>query len=611
MDMQASVGRVNYAHGPDVMDALNPGGHGDGPFQGEKYKNVVMKTPPAGYSMDRDAGVSIAVYALAATGKYTIEQIMDPTQIREEKAAMYDEVVKRTNEAAEGGKSDPNNDWIAEQIYNGRNAVRRMVNEEYKHIDYSDPNILSNNMFCHLANIQHIDFDCWQEASHCKDSIVKLAQKDDPKITDYTAFKDAWSDEDMAFNDIKDAVDILNRNVKSVSRGEVAHNTMAVDYGSIVASVAFLDKKINTLREVTSRDPVPDMHDWCKSEDQMEDGKLRSFMASWISDNMRYLNDDPMLAAVTIPKVLNGELLRNVTFDSETLEVKGWPSEKTIREKYTNEKDINDLSSAMSEFDTKRTDWWFSKESPVHKALRESAESLKADLDALKYGVYKDGPQKGQPLSEKDRKELLESVEKKTEQVEKDANKYLTERKGTRGTEAGNKRKAGAQKIKDLAASVREKYAAELKGYRTRDEIKSMESSESRDRIYSNFRAVIGMEYVDPEGFKKEFTKGMARRIADIEVNKGHMTAEQAEARMGKFRAGLQNDKAFNNWVNELSENSDKRMALRGLSTGEIYSKFVELKTKENKMSSDAKENAPHRQAQVQKEAKAPQAPGM
>ena len=89
------------------------------------------------------------------------------------------------------------------------------------------------------------------------------------------------------------------------------------------------------------------------------------------------------------------------------------------------------------------------------------------------------------------------------------------------------------------------------------------------------------------------------------------MTAEQAEARMGKFRSGLQNDKAFNNWVNELSENSDKRMALRGLSTGEIYSKFVELKTKENKMSSEARENAPHRQAQVQKEAKAPQAPGM
>ncbi|MCR5451860.1 MAG: hypothetical protein K6F00_04430 [Lachnospiraceae bacterium] len=611
MDMQPDINRVDYEHGLDALASFSPFERG-GPFRGGKYSDIKSFTKnKGGYSMSRTAGQAISILAMAASGLYTFEQLMDPEQNIPEKREMYDRVVT-TMENVTGDHGDPNQEWIAEQIYNGRNAAFRMMNEQAGQVDYSDPNILSNKRFCMLQHLSHALFDCWQEASHCQDEIVSLAQKDDPNIINYEKFKEAWSDIEPPFEGIAENITMLRDFLPRVSSGEVSKsNSVDYEFSVIAGSVFYLDHKLKFLQEMASKDPIPDIRHWQTREEKMADVIERSLINERIKNKVTYLSDQPLLAASLVPKVLSGELTKGVTFDGESMEVKGWPSQKDVLGGYPYIKEANDLDAALGEFDTKRTDWWFSKESPVHKAVRESAQSLKEDIDALKYGVHRDGPQKGKPLSGEERQALLESIEKKSHQVEKDADKYLSERKGTRGTEAGNKRKAGAQKIKDFAASIREKIAPELAGYRIQDQIKSMESSKSRDRIYSNFQAVIDLEYVEPEGFKKEFTKGMARKIADIEVNKGHMTAEQAKAGMGKFIAGLQKDKTYNNWVDELSVNSDKRMALRGLSTGEIYSKFVELKTKENKMSSEARENAPHRQAQVQKEAKAPQAPGM
>ncbi len=75
----------------------------------------------ADYKM-RSAGVSIALFAMAATGQYTLDELMDNSKLREEKAAMFDTVVTHMKNVAPGNE---HNKWLAEQIYKGSRADHR------------------------------------------------------------------------------------------------------------------------------------------------------------------------------------------------------------------------------------------------------------------------------------------------------------------------------------------------------------------------------------------------------------------------------------------------------------------------------------------------------
>ncbi len=200
-------------------------------------------------------------------------------------------------------------------------------------------------------------------------------------------------------------------------------------------------------------------------------------------------------------------------------------------------------------------------------------------------------------------------------QVEKDADKYLSERKGTRGTEAGNKRKAGARMIKDIAGSVREKYASELKELRIKDEVAKLDEIKSRSNYYRRFNSLFsGMgDYSSQEAQEKfvtDFVGGISYKFADVEVARGNLTADKVEKHMGRISSDFYKDHTLMNWAKELSKNSEKRDELRGSTVGEIYAKYQSMRSKALKQS-EPRNAAPERKAQMQKKAPAPKAPGM
>ena len=123
--------------------------------------------------------------------------------------------------------------------------------------------------------------------------------------------------------------------------------------------------------------------------------------------------------------------------------------------------DLKAISAAMGDFNAKRTDKWFSSESTPHKNLRESAERLQREVKAYKTGIYQEGDKKGKKMSEEERIALREAIERRADEVSRNADTYLGKRKGERSTEAGNRRKAGAEALRAAADSIRESIAAD------------------------------------------------------------------------------------------------------------------------------------------------------
>jgi len=153
-------------------------------FWGQKYQDPKSRGTEKGhgsYSVNRSAAESCSIYSLAMTGKYTLDQLMDPEQLKEEKEKAYDEVMQRM--AHKPTKESQR--WIAEKFYNGEIAVQKMLDQAVAEIDFEDPNLFQNKKFCQAACLAYAQFDIGQEMSHCRDEMAEIAKKHDPSIKDF------------------------------------------------------------------------------------------------------------------------------------------------------------------------------------------------------------------------------------------------------------------------------------------------------------------------------------------------------------------------------------------------------------------------------------------
>ena len=154
-------------------------------FRGEKYKNVTIDNGNGSYTLSRWGSYSITVMALAATGKYTFDELADTDKILKEKEEMFDEVINRASNV-----TPENQKWIAEKIYKGQKVIRDLIDEADKGVDYNDPHFEKTDLYRKLSFIQFMYFDSWQEMKHCSDELTALAKEENPAFADYVTFKD-------------------------------------------------------------------------------------------------------------------------------------------------------------------------------------------------------------------------------------------------------------------------------------------------------------------------------------------------------------------------------------------------------------------------------------
>lgn len=313
-----------------------------GAFWGDKYhKSYTREQGKGDYSVTRSAGISVSVFALANTGQYSFEDIMDPAKLHKEKQEMFDKVVTAMqNPTPESQK------WIAETIYNGQKATENMMNEQAKHVDFSKADISTDRGFCQMLHMSHLQFDAWQEMAHCPNEILDIAKKDHPEMSKFQDYKEWWLKRQGLMCTLNTALqDTRNNIVDDLMSGASNRAPKAVQNG---LSAKVLMEELANAQKGKGDKPFDE---WVSSDraEQLDVGL--SVAVTSVKDRNDYLLANPEDAALLYVKLADGTLTKNVSADIDLnamkYEFKGFPSVEELKNVASNERFLKNSEAAL------------------------------------------------------------------------------------------------------------------------------------------------------------------------------------------------------------------------------------------------------------------------
>ena len=321
MSDQTEIKTNGYFNTLDSLDPLSP----NNPFYGEKYKDKASRDT-GDYRHARGAGVSVSIFALAATGKYSFEEIMDPTKLVAEKHAMFDRVFNAL-------KSEPNDPeskkWIAEQIYNGRIATNRMINEEGRKIDYKQEHILEDRRFDMLLHMGRAQHGCWVESENCDAEVFELASKDNKSLTDWLSYREMWTQETVPFADCLDAFRIMHRNVKDLETENYGFASSPL--AGVLSCRMAVDSLLKEFDQNLSFGNGAEMSKWVSDASMQEFRELyRSMGQDILKAEIRFLENDPKTVNDLLNAALDGKLTTKASYNRG--HITGLPGEDEMRQ---------------------------------------------------------------------------------------------------------------------------------------------------------------------------------------------------------------------------------------------------------------------------------------
>lgn len=152
-------------------------------FFGEWQKETGQPLPtqvPGTYSVARSALSTFAICGLAAKG-YSIEKIMNPDLLKEEKAAMGREVIENLTKDGSESEIQERKKWEAEILYNGRKNLNAQLDEACKNFDLTDTKQLFSEEARPVYMLNNVLFDLSQEEDRVDRQMYEdLAKADFP-----------------------------------------------------------------------------------------------------------------------------------------------------------------------------------------------------------------------------------------------------------------------------------------------------------------------------------------------------------------------------------------------------------------------------------------------
>ncbi|MCR5625553.1 MAG: hypothetical protein K6G11_10050, partial [Lachnospiraceae bacterium] len=150
-------------------------------FKGARFKTTTLTSPM--YNVSRTANQSFTVLALANTGKYRMEDILDPEKLVNEKQQMFRNVAAFTSTITDEGQK-----WLAENIVGGFEKMKAFMNETAEKIDFTDPDLFNNEEYIKLLNIGTVQYDAWQEMSNNKEAISNVLKEKNLPFKDFDEY---------------------------------------------------------------------------------------------------------------------------------------------------------------------------------------------------------------------------------------------------------------------------------------------------------------------------------------------------------------------------------------------------------------------------------------
>ena len=297
-------------------------------YQGKKYEDpekLVIPDNMINYTINRTGGLSVTNFALAATGKYTIEDLMDPDKLRAEKAEMFDKVI-----TAMKNQTPENRRWIAETFYNGRKAAYKMLNDTAKNINFLQPEIYKDEKFCKLNRFYALVQDAEQEMELCKYDLLPVIQEHEPNVQSWNDVKSIWSPL-AVYRDAMESYRESTVKLATERTGLAEHATNATSSYLIMNEAL---KELEILKKAHPDDPIT-------APDLASQQKLLTLGSGVAKDsikrNYRFMDNDPKFAKNLAQEMVVGGFLKGVSLvpDKNAIDIKvdavNFPTEEKLK----------------------------------------------------------------------------------------------------------------------------------------------------------------------------------------------------------------------------------------------------------------------------------------
>ena len=265
-----------------------------------RYRNIFLnKDIGNGFNIGRSSEHSIALMALAATGKYTMDELMDSDKFWAEKQAMCDQVIHRCLNS-----NDENKKWIVKNIYEGSQILYGMIDEKMKKLDLEDPEIFRNEEMIKIQQMEYMLHDAWQEYGQCKEQVAELIRDKNLAVKDYRAFTENEASRQGIANVMDEKSRSLADNIKNYLKGE--KNAIR---GVIMAAYQY-----HTVRD-TFLERMSEKKDYSRSFDSDVTTKallIGDNILQPLRNSFEYIEKNPKLMKRIFSRIVDGTLFENI-----------------------------------------------------------------------------------------------------------------------------------------------------------------------------------------------------------------------------------------------------------------------------------------------------------
>ena len=348
-----------------LFDEINPLGPHK-PFFNDKYKNEEFRKVGEGnsFTLARLGGISIATLAMAATGKYSFEDLMDPTKCLKDKQEMFDKVAK----AIKRHDLPENRKWIAEQIYFGRKATNKILEEQTKKIDFNKVDIYHDKNFIMYLHLNKLRFDSEQEMNRVKNEFVEVAKKDDPSFKSYDDVK-------VFISPMFTVSAALDKQKDYVIKLATCDEMTADNASNVIGYQISIKNALNRMEEFKKKNEGVPIEKWMTAENHLEFNNDIQSLAEPIKTQVLYMNNNPKLAKDLIDDMLDGKITKNafshektvvlnqaeisknptaVPITGKVIEVSGLPNKQVMLIEAENAKFLKKANEAVQRLSTKK-----------------------------------------------------------------------------------------------------------------------------------------------------------------------------------------------------------------------------------------------------------------
>lgn len=309
-------------------------------FFGEWQKETGEPLPgnvPGNYTVQRSALCTFAVCGLAAKG-YSIEEIMNPDLLQEEKAAMGREVIENLTREGNESEIQERKQWEAETLYNGRKSLNAQLDRICENFDLTDTGKLFSEEARSLFALQGALFDLSQEEDRVdRQRYEALAKADVPDRNPKETVQQLFDHTDSLCSYLNCARGALAG--RCIMAGTEMNSGQGIDQA--LSEMGRFEYARRLYAEEKAKNPGAQPYVGVKAADfQLVHSDLS--MSAGFNDTVRKIATDPVLGASVRQAAARGDIFRRMSmqYDSRhelSFEISA-PSKETAKKEERSQK---------------------------------------------------------------------------------------------------------------------------------------------------------------------------------------------------------------------------------------------------------------------------------